>query len=83
MSRKKDRQRVEAMRRLNPDYEGFRGHDNEPTRPGKTPLTSIVCSVCGRKRNVPVGIAAEQGDRFVCATCTEEGREAAAAADLR
>jgi hypothetical protein len=74
VSRKKDRQRIEAMRRLDPDYRGFRGRENEPTRPGKTPLTSLVCSVCGRKRNVPVGVAAEQGERFICSTCQEEGR---------
>ena len=77
MSRRKDRERFEAMKRLDPDYNGFRGFGNEPDRPGRTPLEAVTCSVCGRKRNVPRGIAVEQGDRYVCARCVEEGREAA------
>ena len=74
MSRRKDRERFEAMKRLDPDYWGFRGHGGEPTRPGKTPLEPVTCSVCGRKRNVPRGVAVEQGDRYVCARCAQEGR---------
>ena len=73
MSRSKDRERVEAMRRLDPDYKGFRGSASEPSRAGKTPLEPVHCSVCGRKRNVPRGIAREQGDRYVCANCEQEG----------
>ena len=73
MSRRKDRQRFEAMRRLNPDYRGFRGYGNEADRPGKTPLVAVTCTLCGRKRNVPAGVAAEQGDAFICSTCREEG----------
>lgn len=80
MSRRKDRERVLAQKRLNPNYVGFRGYDREPARTGSTPMTSLVCSVCGRKRNVPVGVAQEQGDRFVCSSCAEE-QEAAAAPD--
>ena len=72
MSRRKDRERVLAQKRLNPNYVGFRGYDREPERTGSTPMTSLVCSVCGRKRNVPVGVAQEQGDRFVCSSCAEE-----------
>ncbi len=72
MSRRRDRERYEAMKRLDPDYRGFRGHDSEPSKPGNAPLESITCSACGRKRNVPRGIALEQGDRFVCARCREE-----------
>ena len=74
MSRRKDRERFEAMRRLDPDYHGFRGRLNEPSRPGKTPLEAVTCRVCGRKRNVPRGIAVEQGDNYVCSRCTEEGK---------
>jgi formylmethanofuran dehydrogenase subunit E len=62
------------MKRKDPDYKGFRGFLNEPDRPGKTPLEAVTCSVCGRKRNVPRGVAVEEGDAFVCATCTEESR---------
>ena len=76
MSRGKDRQRVEAMRRLDPDYKGFRGHRSEPNRPGNAPLEAVTCRLCGRKRNIPRGIALEQGESYVCATCIEEGRGA-------
>ena len=76
MSRKRDRERLEAMRRLDPDYAGFRGHRSEPSRSGKTPLEAVTCSVCGRKRNVPRGVALEQGENYVCIRCVEEGREA-------
>ena len=80
MSRRKDRERILAQKRLNPNYVGFRGYDREPARTGSTPMTSLVCSVCGRKRNVPVGVAQEQGDSFVCSSCIEE-QEAAAPPD--
>ncbi len=72
VSKSKDRQRYGAMRRLNPDYAGFRGHDEEPTQPGKAPLQSLVCVLCGRKRNVLLGIALEQGARYVCLACREQ-----------
>ena len=75
MSRKKDRERVEAMRRLDPDYRGFRGHRSEPNKSKAAPLERATCSVCGRTRNVPRGIALEQGDTFVCATCREADTE--------
>ena len=78
MSRRKDRERVLAQKRMNPNYVGFRGYDREPARTGSTPMTSLVCSVCGRKRNVPVGVAQEQGDRFVCSSCAEEQAASAA-----
>jgi hypothetical protein len=78
MSRRKDRERVEAMRRLDPDYRGFRGHANEPTRPGNVTLVPVSCSICGRKRNVPVGIAQEEAGSYVCQSCQgkqEEGND--------
>ena len=76
MGRRADRERFEAMKRLDPDYKGFRGYRNEPNRRGRTPLESATCSVCGRKRNIPRGIALEQGDSYVCSTCSEEAAEA-------
>ena len=72
MSRSKDRARYEAMKRLNPDYRGFRGYSAEPNRPGQTPMESVTCRLCRRKRNVPVGTAMEQGQGFVCQSCREE-----------
>ena len=75
MSRRKDRDRLLQKRRVNPDYAGFRGYDKEPGRPGQTPMQSVTCSVCGRRRNVPVGVAQEAGKRYVCLSC--RGAEAA------
>jgi hypothetical protein len=78
MSRRKDRERLLANRRQNPDYKGFRGYASDPSRAGNTPLIAVNCSVCGKKRNVPVGIAEEQGEGYVCMTCQDE-QEAAEA----
>ena len=64
------------MKRLDPDYKGFRGHGSEPSRPGNVPLEQVTCSVCGRKRNVPRGVALEQGESYVCNRCTEEDKVA-------
>ena len=61
-----------AMKRLNPDYAGFRGYDQEPGPAGEMPMAMAVCSVCGRRRNVPVGVAQEQGEAFVCLSCQRE-----------
>ena len=74
MSRRKDRERFMAMRRLNPDYVGFRGYDT-PAQTSGPPLEKVTCSSCGRVRNVPVGVAAEHPDDYVCATCQEETEE--------
>jgi len=71
MSRSKDRARIDAMRRLNPEYRGFRGYELEPTRVGNTPLVAVECSKCGRKRNVPVGLASEQKDGYICQSCQQ------------
>ncbi|MFH1141056.1 MAG: hypothetical protein V1724_05185 [Chloroflexota bacterium] len=75
MSRKKDQQRYETMKRLNPDYQGFRGHATEPDQPGQSPLQAVTCAVCGRKRNVPLGVAMQQGERYVCQNCLDDGKE--------
>jgi hypothetical protein len=73
VSRRKDQQRVDSMSRLNPDYKGFRGYQSEPDRPGQTPLVQATCTVCGRKRNIALGVAVEEADRFVCQSCSREG----------
>ena len=80
MSRRKNVERVQTQRRLNPDYKGFRGYGEEPT-PANTPLETVDCTVCGRKRNVPVGIAEEQRDSYVCQTCREDAEADAAAVE--
>jgi len=74
MSRRKDRERFGAMKHINPDYKGFRGYQREPDHRGQTPLEAVTCSICGRKRNVPVGVVLEQGNRFVCQGCREAGK---------
>ena len=71
MSRRKDRDRLLALKGKNPDYPGFRGYEHEPDRQGSTPLTTAVCTVCGRKRNVPIGTIQEVGEPFVCLSCQE------------
>ena len=72
MSRNKDRERFQAKRQRNPGYVGFRGYDVEPDKPGQTPTQVLTCSVCGHKRNVPLGIAREAGDSYVCLACQED-----------
>ena len=72
MGRRKDRERIEAMRRLDPDYRGFRGPQREPDRPGVVPLVPAVCSLCQRKRNVPLGVARQYGEKYVCLACREK-----------
>lgn len=78
MSRRKDREKFQELRRQNPDYKGFRGYENDPSRTGNTPLVAVNCSVCGKRRNVPVGIADEQGENYVCITCQGDGEPAEA-----
>ena len=72
MSRRKDRDRYLALRHQNPDYKGFRGYENDPTRTGNVPLVALNCSICGKKRNVAVGIAEQQRENYVCITCESE-----------
>lgn len=73
MSRRKDREQFSDRKLLNPDYHGFRGYDQEPGRVGNTPRQMVTCSICGRRRNVAVGIAQGEGEDYVCLTCREEG----------
>ena len=51
MSRRKDLERFLRRKQANPGYHGFRGGDMV-TEPTPQALASVVCSVCGRKRNV-------------------------------
>ena len=74
MSRRKDRERFQAMRDMDPDYRGFRGYGAEPSQ-GNVPLESVNCAVCGRTRNVPRGIAVEQRDSYICSNCLEKQDE--------
>lgn len=84
MSRRKDMERFLNRQRLNPEYVGFRGYESEPDRAGNTPLQTVTCSVCGRRRNVAVGTAMEEGDGYICLSCREEAeRESQAEASAQ
>ena len=76
MSRRKDRERFASMKASNSQYQGFRGHDQEGHGPAEEPMTSLTCTVCGRKRNVLREEATEQGVGYVCLTCREEKEKA-------
>ncbi len=71
MSRRKDRERFLAQKKLNPDYPGFRSYSQEPDR-GNVPLQTVVCSRCGHNRNIPVGTALDAGEQYICLSCQEE-----------
>ena len=80
MSKRKDRERLQQLKGRYPDYSGFRGYTSQPTRTEveKNQLTPVRCTVCGRVRNVPLGVAEAEGERYVCLSCREE-QEAKAA----
>ena len=72
MSRRKDRERFQRMKDQNPDYVGFRGADTiVATLPPASALESIVCSVCQRRRNIPVDTLPADRAEFVCLRCQE------------
>ena len=78
MSRRKDRERFLEKKRLNPDYQGFRGQGVDASGAGNAPLEMVTCSVCGRRRNVATGVAHEARDSYVCLSCQEEAERQAA-----
>ena len=75
MSRRKDRERFLQLKQLNPEYKGFRGGEAGGAG-ADIPLETVTCSQCGRRRNVAVGIALEQGESYICLSCREEQGEA-------
>ncbi len=72
MSRRKDLERFLRLKRDNPNYQGFRGA-NTVTEKQAPVLESVVCSVCGRKRNVDRDAIPEDRDNFVCIRCQGSG----------
>ena len=82
MSRRKDRERFLERKRLDPDYEGFRGHAQESERARSTPLEMVTCSICGRRRNVAAGVAEGEVDSYVCLSCREEAEAGASRAAI-
>ena len=70
MSRRKDRERFQRMKEQNPGYVGFRGNDMVVAAPPPAPvLESVVCSICQRRRNVPVDTLPEDRAEYVCLRC--------------
>lgn len=67
MSKRKDREKFERIKRLYPEYQGYKGpRINSPSPPE---LKSLVCTRCGRRRNVSLDVP-EEG--FVCVRCLSE-----------
>ena len=73
MSRRKDRERYLQRKERNADYIGYRGADTVIEKP-PAPVESVVCSSCGRKRNVPRDTIPTDRDSYVCLRC--QGTEA-------
>ena len=72
MSRRKDRERFLSLKSDDPDYRGFRGYHEEQYKGSNTTLRIAICSVCGRKRNVPVESTDNEENGYVCLSCREE-----------
>ena len=72
MSRRKDRERFHRMKEQNPEYTGFRGADTVVATPPPPPvLESVTCSVCQRRRNVPIDTLPADRAEYVCLRCQE------------
>ena len=81
LSRRKDRERYLAIKNTDPDYKGFRGPGQESSSGDDASTQAIDCTVCGRKRNVTVAVAAEQADRYICLSCREASEQEAEPVD--
>jgi len=68
LSRRKDIERYLRLKQQNPDYAGYRGSVTVETLP-QPELESVICSVCGRKRNVPSDTIPDDRSNFVCMSC--------------
>lgn len=71
MSRRKDRERYQHLKQQNPDYGGFRGVTSTPTK-APPAMESVVCSGCGRKRNVAVDTLPADRSSYLCLRCQED-----------
>ena len=78
MSRRKDQERFARLKDQNSAYQGFRGPNTQTEKPVDV-LETVVCSVCNRKRNVPVTSLPDDRESFVCLGCQEEQAAAASA----
>ena len=71
MSRRKDRERFLQLKQQNPGYLGFRGNAPAAVAAPVPELTSMLCTVCQRKRNVPVESISGVGEDYVCIRCQD------------
>ena len=69
MSRRKDRERFLQLKQQNPEYLGFRGGAPVAVAAPAPELLSMSCTVCRRKRNVPVESVSGSGEDYVCINC--------------
>jgi len=77
---RKDRERFLRLRESDSDYVGFRGRhrsgspeaENVTAKPPPPATETVVCSVCGRKRNVASDSLPEDIAAYVCLRCQEE-----------
>ena len=82
MSRRKDRERFLQLKEQNPGYLGFRGAALAAVSAPAPELISVLCTVCRRKRNVPVESVSGTGEDYVCIRCQDNpGPEPLAPAD--
>ncbi len=72
MSRRKDRERLQKMKLISPDYEGYRGPEKELHPTPLVQTKPVICARCGRKRNAPANISEEEERTFICTSCREE-----------
>ena len=71
MSGRKDRERFLLRKQQNPGYLGFRGDARAVVSAPAPELVSVLCTLCHRKRNVPVESVAGTGEDYVCIRCQD------------
>ncbi len=71
MSRRKDRERFLRLKQQNAGYQGFRGAAPAAVSAPAPELLSVLCTVCRRKRNVPVESISGTGEDYVCIRCQD------------
>ena len=76
MSRRKDRERFLRLKQQNPGYLGFRGSASAVVAAPAPALVSVLCTVCRRKRNVPVESISGAGEDYVCLRCQDNPGQA-------
>jgi len=71
LSRRKDRERFLRLKQQSPGYLGFRGGAPAAVSAPAPELVSVLCTVCRRKRNVPLESVSGAGEDYVCIRCQD------------